>query len=173
MRLGIDAGKSVSVATPGGRCLVLPTSLVLTVLDTCPVCVAMQDDSDESSDSGGDDCGGVRAIARCVCRRVSLQFVSSNAQSAAPLFQLECACCDCRQAREYEASRGGPTSDSPLSRVVYFSNDVLPPADLSALELTQLRDGATSTRLVTTCCRSTLAVVHPAYCSLVVMVPAD
>ena len=144
----------------------------------CPVtrhCVVMEEEesSGSESDSLGDESGGVRAVARCVCGRNSLQFVSSDARSRAPLFHLECACCDCRQAREYEASRGGPTSASALSRVFYFNNDVLPPADTSALELTQLRDDAHSTRLLTTCCRSTLAVVHPAYRSSVVMVPAD
>eukprot|EP00927_Polykrikos_kofoidii_P055612 TRINITY_DN49829_c0_g1_i1.p1 TRINITY_DN49829_c0_g1~~TRINITY_DN49829_c0_g1_i1.p1 ORF type:complete len:228 (-),score=28.32 TRINITY_DN49829_c0_g1_i1:106-732(-) len=108
------------------------------------------------------------ASARCLCGSVSLGFARR-----VPLMRLECACCDCRQANEFESTRGGPRSSSALSQLFYFANDVVPPASLKGLELTQLRDTARSTRLVTRCCRSTLAVDHAAYNERLVMVPAD
>lgn len=107
---------------------------------------------------------------RCKCGNVTLAFRKPA------LFGLECGCWDCRQAREFEATRGGPHTASPFSRLYYyFENDVLPPHQdqWSELELTQLRENCRSTRLVTTCCRSTLAVDHPGYLGNVVMVPVD
>lgn len=105
----------------------------------------------------------------CSCGQTGLTFHGE------PSFRLDCGCHDCRQAREYESTRGGPATDSALSRLLYLPNDVSTTSadDLSRLCLTQLRDDAKSTRLVTTCCRSTLAVDHPAYRNMLVMVPAD
>ena len=113
------------------------------------------------------------ASAACLCGKVSIGFVHRM-----PLVHLECACQDCRQAREYEATLSGPPSSSPLSQLFYFSNDVILSDTLASnpsgfLESTQLRDGGRSTRLVARCCRSTLAVDHPAYGGNIVMVPGD
>ena len=88
---------------------------------------------------------------------------------------------DCRQAREYAASLGGPHSKGALSKLSYFANDLSLASsddfsgmvDTGLLRLTQLRSEFLSTRLVTNCCQSTLAVDHPNYGGRVVMVPTD
>ena len=61
----------------------------------------------------------------------------------------------------------------PISRLLYFRNDVSLEcaAPEECVRLTQLREGARSTRLVTTCCHCALSVDHPAYAAGVVMVP--
>ena len=100
----------------------------------------------------------LHATSRCMCGRVTLGF-AAQPESVSPVLHLECACCDCRQgfvltlllgyvisafllAHEFESTRGGPLSTSILSKIYYFSNDVLPPTDLSNLERTQLRSNA-------------------------------
>eukprot|EP00038_Savillea_parva_P018608 m.24514 g.24514 ORF g.24514 m.24514 type:complete len:225 (-) comp4165_c0_seq2:2105-2779(-) len=117
------------------------------------------------------------AVVQCVCGRASLRFPT------APFFALECGCRDCRQAREYPASLGGPKSPSGIGRLVYFPNDMTPspsptaaPGDASYASLfkvTMLRADGWSRRIVSTCCESTLAVDNPFYRSEMVLVPID
>lgn len=106
----------------------------------------------------------------CICGQVGLTFHGT------PLLALDCACCDCRQAREFEATLGGPPSKSALGRAVYLPNDVSTVSELditTSFHLSHLRKEARSTRLVSSCCHSTLAVDHPAYGGKLVMVPRD
>lgn len=113
-----------------------------------------------------------KATVRCVCGKVSLTFTSLE-----PLVRLECGCRDCRQAREFEATRGGPKSHSPLSTLAYFPNDITLDQSIEdvseIIEVVTLREGGRSSRLVARCCRSTIAVDHPGYGGKLVMVPEE
>ena len=123
------------------------------------------DDDDDALEISDTTAG---ATAACVCGRVQLKF------HHACCFRLECGCVDCRQAAEFAAHRGGPTC-APISPLAYFTNDVtLAAEDPSLVKLERLRSkDCRSTRLVTKCCHSTLAVDHPAYARKLVMVPAQ
>mmetsp|Transcript_18125 Transcript_18125/g.46368 ORF Transcript_18125/g.46368 Transcript_18125/m.46368 type:complete len:208 (-) Transcript_18125:147-770(-) len=109
--------------------------------------------------------------SRCVCGKVSLRLLAPK-----PVLHLQCGCRDCRQAHEFVASRGGPPiKQPPLQELYYFVNDVAPLDESAAnmVELQMLRHGGSSTRLVSKCCASIIAVDHPAYQGNVLMVPSD
>jgi hypothetical protein len=107
------------------------------------------------------------ASVTCTCGATAIEFAYER-----PRLQLECGCCDCRQAHEWAASRGGPPAVA-ISRLFYLDNDILRVRGEQNLYLHQLRDPANSTRVGTRCCESILAVDHPAYAGNVVMVPSD
>lgn len=111
-------------------------------------------------------------LSQCGCGKVTLRW-----RDPTPHLMLECCCCDCRQAHEFEAAQGGPPMLSPVSELLYFKNENITLDAAQNQDVTkyvrsvQLREGARSTRLVTTCCHSILAVDHPAYMGNLFMVP--
>lgn len=107
--------------------------------------------------------------SRCVCGKVKLRFLKPK-----PVLHVHCCCRDCRQGREWIASNGGP-SKQPVSLIYYFENDLaqLEPDALGLLFTVKLREDGRTTRLVTKCCHSVLAIDHPYYDKNVICVHAD
>ena len=68
---------------------------------------------------------------------------------------------------------GGPQVPKAPLILTYMENDITNVKGKENMQLFQLRQGGASTRLVATCCHSTLAVDHAAYSGNVVMVPQD
>eukprot|EP01051_Picozoa_sp_SAG22_P024287 SAG22_NODE_6667_length_825_cov_1.144628_1_plen_144_part_01 len=104
----------------------------------------------------------------CTCKKTQLQFATSQ-----PRKVIECCCCDCCLHLESMHANGGPAVPKAPFLLTYFANDITGVKGLEHMGLFQLRDGAASTRVVATCCHSTLAVDHSAYGGNVLMVPGD
>ena len=100
------------------------------------------------------------AESRCMCGDVKLQFLRST-----PVLHVHCCCNSCRQGREWVASKGGPPMTKGPTLVYYFENDLAPlePHALSRLFAIKLRENGRTTRLVTKCCHSAVALDHPFY----------
>jgi hypothetical protein len=110
------------------------------------------------------------AESRCICGKVKLQFLR-----AMPVLHVHCCCSDCRQGREWLASMGGPPLRQASTELYYFENNLAPvePHALSLLFTAKLRENGRTTRLVTQCCYSMLAIDHPYYEKNVVCVHAN
>jgi hypothetical protein len=115
------------------------------------------------------DAGQV-AESRCLCGRVKLQFMRPK-----PVLHVHCCCNSCRQGREWLASQGGPPMTKGPTLVYYFENDLaqLKPRALSLLFAIKLRESGRTTRLVTKCCHSAIAMDHPFYEENVLCVHAN
>jgi hypothetical protein len=100
------------------------------------------------------------AESRCMCGSVRLQFLRPM-----PVLHVHCCCNSCRQGREWVASQGGPPMMKGPTLVYYFENDVAPvePDALSLLYTVKLRESGRTTRLVSKCCHSAMALDHPFY----------
>lgn len=110
------------------------------------------------------------AEVRCVCGKVKLQFLRPL-----PVLHVHCCCGDCRQGREWVASKGGPPMKQAVTLVYYFENDLAPLGSeaLSFLFSVKLREAGRTTRLITKCCHSILAIDHPYYEENVISVHSD
>lgn len=108
-----------------------------------------------------------RAAVTCACGKARVTFATCS-----PRTHLECCCRDCRQSLEWAAAMGGPSAPQ-VPQVYYFENDLEDIQGEKHLRLYRLRAGARVTRLVATCCYSTLLADHPAYQGNVVSVLAD
>lgn len=110
------------------------------------------------------------AEARCICGKVKLRFLRPT-----PVLHVHCCCRDCRQGREWIASKGGPPMNHAYTSVYYFENDVAPlePETMSLLFTVKLREDGRTTRLMTQCCYSYVAIDHPYYDENVVCVHTD
>ena len=110
------------------------------------------------------------AESRCICGKVRLEFLRPS-----PVLHVHCCCSDCRQGREWIASKGGPPVTQAVTMVYYFENDLaqVDPEALSLLFTVKLRENGRTTRLVTKCCHSILAIDHPYYDQNVVSVHSD
>ena len=110
------------------------------------------------------------AESRCTCGRVKLQFLRP-----VPVLHVHCCCRSCRQGREWVAANGGPPVKQGATLVYYFQNDLaqLAPNALSLLFTVKLRENGRTTRLITKCCHSVLAIDHPFYEENVVCVHGD
>lgn len=107
------------------------------------------------------------AESRCICGKVALKFLRP-----VPVLHVHCCCSDCRQGREWIASKGGPPLKQAVTLIYYFENDLaqVEPEALSLLIAIKLRENGRTTRLVTKCCYSILAIDHPYYDQNVVSV---
>jgi hypothetical protein len=110
------------------------------------------------------------AESRCTCGKARLQFLRP-----VPVLHVHCCCISCRQGRDWVASQGGPPVKQGATLVYYFENDLAPlePNVLSLLHAAKLRESGRTTRLITKCCHSVLALDHPYYEENVVCVHAD
>jgi hypothetical protein len=110
------------------------------------------------------------AESRCTCGQVKLQFLRP-----VPVLHVHCCCISCRQGREWVASQGGPPMKQGATLVYYFQNDLaqLAPNALSLLFTVKLRENGRTTRLITKCCHSVLAIDHPFYEENVVCIHGD
>lgn len=107
---------------------------------------------------------------QCLCGRVRLRFLRPG-----PVLHVHCCCADCRQAMEWVASVGGPPMTNAVTFAYYFENDLaaLEPESLRFLYAVKLREQGRTTRLVTRCCHSVLALEHPYYEQNVVCVHSN
>lgn len=62
-----------------------------------------------------------------------------------------------------DPARGGPTPPMPPMLLHYFDNDISEVTGEDLLIAVKLRESGASTRIVATCCHTTLAVDHWAY----------
>jgi len=110
------------------------------------------------------------AEAHCICGKVKLQFLRPL-----PVLHVHCCCGDCRQGREWVASEGGPSMKQAVTLIYYFENDLAPldSEALSSLFSVKLREAGRTTRLITKCCHSILAIDHPYYEENVACVHSD
>ena len=110
------------------------------------------------------------AESRCICGRVRLQFLRPM-----PVLHVHCCCNSCRQGREWVASQGGPPMTKGPTLVYYFENDLaqLESHALPLLFAIKLRESGRTTRLVTKCCHSAIAMDHPFYEENVLCVHAN
>jgi hypothetical protein len=110
------------------------------------------------------------AEACCTCGKVKLQFLRP-----VPVLYVHCCCISCRQGREWVASKGGPPVKQGATLVYYFENDLAPlePHALSLLYTVKLREDGRTTRVITKCCHSAIALDHPFYDENVVCVHAN
>jgi hypothetical protein len=110
------------------------------------------------------------AESRCICGQVKLQFLRP-----VPVLHAHCCCRDCRQGREWSAVNGGPPMRQGPTLLYYFENDLMPPEPrmLANLFAVKLRDNGRTTRLISRCCHSAVALDHPYYDQNVVCVHAN
>jgi hypothetical protein len=110
------------------------------------------------------------AESRCICGQVKLQFLQPT-----PVLHVYCCCSDCRQGREWVASMGGPQMRKTPTALYYFENDLAPlePLAISLLFTAKLREDGRTTRLLSKCCHSMLAIDHPYYEGNSICVHAD
>jgi hypothetical protein len=109
------------------------------------------------------------AESRCMCGEVKLRLLRRM-----PVLHVHCCCSDCRQGREWICKGGPPIKQGP-TLAYYFENDLawLEPHALSLLFTVKLRENGRTTRLITKCCHSVLAIDHPYYEENVICVHAD
>ena len=110
------------------------------------------------------------AIISCNCEKVKLKFTVAQ-----PRMRLECCCVDCNDAYKWAESKGGP-KDSGMGRgadLWYFENDLAVVSGNEHIAFRVLSDGYPTTRLVATCCYSTLCGDHPGYMGNVAVVYGD
>merc|ERR1719348_1568046 len=103
----------------------------------------------------------------CICGKVKICLANSQ-----PKYRLECGCCDCRQALQWASLQEGPPAPA-LPDLWYFRDDFTFIEGQELTKLYKLREDGASTRVVATCCFSTLLVNHPGYQNNVVMVMAQ
>ena len=107
---------------------------------------------------GGQTCAPAAdpgALVACNCEKVKLKFTVAQ-----PRFRVECCCVDCNDAHRWAESKGGP-KDSGMGRgadLWYFENDLQVLSGNEHIAFFVLDDGYATTRLVATCCYSTLCV---------------
>lgn len=106
-----------------------------------------------------------QTLVGCSCGNVELVFPKDEA----PLRRIWCCCFDCRQKCLWAQSIGGPALPSAcISRekpmdLIYFQNKMVVTKGADKLDFFKLRDGANSTNMVSSCCKTTMLVDHPGY----------
>lgn len=105
------------------------------------------------------------ASLRCRCGQVSISFAVDK-----PVHAWECCCVDCYAKNVWSCKAGNVPvppalgehgAGKPLDIRYYPSKMVV--SNKQRIAFNRLRDGATSTNMVTTCCKTILCVDHPAY----------
>lgn len=111
-----------------------------------------------------------RSESCCVCGMVKVRFLRPQ-----PVLHVHCCCADCRQAMEWIAIQRGAPMKQAVIHAYYFENDLadLEQQALPLLYAVKLRESGRTTRLVTKCCHSVLALDHPYYDTNVVCVHSD
>jgi len=111
---------------------------------------------------------GPFAVTGCKCGKVELKFFNYT-----PRMRLYCCCIDCNDAFRWAESQGGPPKRNPCSDSFYWHNDFEVVRGDEFIKFFLLNEGYMTTRLVTTCCYSTLVGDHPAYGGQGLIVYAD
>jgi len=97
-------------------------------------------------------------VTGCKCGKVELKFFNYT-----PRMHCYCCCIDCNDAFRWAETQGGPPKRIPASECYYWDNDFEVVRGDEFIKFYLLNEGYMTTRLVTSCCYSTLIGHHPAY----------